>query len=93
MLNEILSNVAAALVAGTVLASAAVYAEGAPAPDTAPIVSTQEHNGFACVRPSFAEVWTTDNGTPHWEKRFAGYRLCHEQLPVDKDGYLVFPEA
>jgi hypothetical protein len=55
--------------------------------------TTHAHNGFACVRPSYAETWVTDGGTPRTGRVFTGFRLCREQLPVDEDGYLVFPEA
>jgi hypothetical protein len=84
-LREVLSNLAnAAVVAGT-LATAAF---ATPSP-----TAYVQHNGFSCVRPSYVETFTVDDNGPHTTKEFAGYRLCHEQLPVDKNGYLLFPEA
>jgi hypothetical protein len=45
------------------------------------------------VRPFFHETVMLGSGSPHVEKTLGGFLPCREMFPVDKDGYLVFPEA
>jgi hypothetical protein len=74
------------IVAGTI-------ALGALAPATATPAPVHVHNGFSCVRPYFSEGYTDKGGTFRKTKEFTAYLPCHETYPVDKNGYLVFPEA
>jgi hypothetical protein len=87
--NETLSNLLnAAVVAGTV-----AFAALAPTATPASVPPHRiEHTGFNCVRPFFHDVVTIGT-SPYAKKVFGGFLPCHETYPVDKDGFLDFPEA